>query len=211
MRLNFLFSFSLHILLFGIFFVSRPGARKFEGYPTVVPVELVKIKPVSYKAPEVEKVPPRLKEVKPKPKKLEGVTLEKPKPVKEEPPDQPVKSKPEEKAKKGKSAVSGKSVRLDVDEFPFSYYLALLQSRIQSNWEPPYQSVGTSVSKKTVIFFELQRSGQITNILVESASGDYLFDRAAVRAVTLANPLAPLPVDFPERHLGVHFEFEQGM
>ncbi|MFQ5639346.1 MAG: energy transducer TonB [bacterium] len=211
MRSNFLFSFSLHVVIFVLFFFLRPGAHKFEGYPTVVPVELVQLKPVSYRAPEVAKVQPKIKEFKPEQKKLESVTLEKKElPKEEEPPPEPkVKKPPKEEPKKGKSVVGGKSVRLDVDEFPFSYYLALLQSRIQANWEPPFRTA--AVVRKAVIYFKVHRSGQIANIVIESSSGERLFDQAAIRAVTLANPLPSLPVDFPLRSLGVHFEFEQGI
>jgi protein TonB len=206
------FSISLHVLLAAAFSLLRPGARKFEGYPTVVPVELVSVKPTSYKAPEVQKIQPKIRQVQPKPKELESVIIEKRKlPEEEEPAPKPqVKPEPkEEEPKEGKSVVGGKSVRLDVDEFPFSYYLALLQSRIQTNWEPPFRSV--TVSRKALVYFKIQRNGQITSIVLESSSGDRLFDQAAIRAVTLANPLPQLPYDFPERQLGVHFEFEQGL
>jgi TonB family protein len=210
MKLSLLFSFTLHILFFAALLISKPGNRKWEGYPTVIPVELVKIEPVSYKAPEVEKIEPRKQEVKPEPKKIEGITLEK-KPKRKERIEKPKEPETVKDSKKGKSVVGGKSVRLDVKEFPFSYYLALLQTRIQSNWEPPFQTSRKSISKRTIVYFKIQRGGQITNILIEESSGDYLFDQAAVRAVTLANPLPPLPFDFPERELGVHFEFEQGI
>lgn len=217
MKLNVLFSVSLHIILCGLFFVSRPGTRKFEGYPTVIPVQLMQLKPVAYKAPEVQRVKPRVEKPKPKPKALEGVTIEK----KRIEPEEQVEEVPKfekttslekpEKPDEGNPVASEESVRLDVEEFPFSYYLALLQSRIQSNWEPPYQSSRAGASKKAIVYFKIQRSGRITDIAIETRSGDYLFDQAAVRAVTLANPLPPLPYDFPQTSLGVHFEFEQGI
>ncbi|MCG8608440.1 hypothetical protein MJD09_26065, partial [bacterium] len=59
MKLNLLFSCFLHLALFGLFFVSKATPRKFEGYPTVVPVELIQLKPVAYEAPEVQKVQPK--------------------------------------------------------------------------------------------------------------------------------------------------------
>ncbi len=176
----------------------------------MIPVELVELKPVSFKAPEVRKVAPKLRKPKPQPKKLEGVTVEKPKVVKEEPEQRPQKQ-PEEpkKSDKGEATVGSKNIRLDAREFPFSYYLALLRSRIQSNWEPPVSSIG-GLSLKTVVYFRIRRNGQLSDIAIETRSGDYLFDQASLRAVTLANPLPPLPFDFSEPALGVHFEFEQG-
>lgn len=211
MKLNILLSLALHTLLFAALLISRPGDKKFEGYPVVMPVEIVKMEPVSYKMPEVEKLQPRVQEVKPQPKELEGVTVEK-KQVEEEPEEEPPKPvEPPKEKNEGKSTVANDKVRLDVKEFPFSYYLALLQSRIQANWEPPFNSARQAISKKAVVYFKIHRNGQVTDLRLESKSGDYLFDQAALRAVTLANPLPPLPYDFPEPSLGVHFEFEQGL
>ncbi|MFQ5604583.1 MAG: energy transducer TonB [bacterium] len=210
MKLNLVFSFSLHIVFLAALFLSRARQPKFEGYPTVVPVELVHIKPVAFTAPEAKTVQPAQKPRISVPKKLEGVTLEK-KPVqKKKKPEEPVKPEITKKTQAEQVGVKSESIRLDVKEFPFTYYLALLKSRIQSYWEPPFQSSGHTLSKKAIVFFKIARSGNITNMAVEKGSGDFLFDRAALRAVTLANPLPPLPYDFPEPALGVHFEFEQG-
>lgn len=206
---NLVLSSLLHFLFFAALFVTSSGPRKFEGYPTVMPVELVKIEPVSFKAPEVEKLEPRQSETQPQPKELEGVTIEKRKVEKKEEERPPEQKEPPKESKEGKSTVESEKVRLDVDEFPFSYYLALLRSRIQTNWEPPV-GPATDFSRVATVYFRIQRNGQVTDISIEEGSGDFLFDRAALRAVTLANPLPPLPGDFPEPSLGVHFEFEQG-
>ena len=89
MKTNVLFSLALHAVLVAALFTLRGRPDTFEGYPVVIPVEIVKMEPVSFKAPEVEKIVPRQQRVKPKPKKLEGVTVEKPKIVEEEPEEQP--------------------------------------------------------------------------------------------------------------------------
>jgi len=210
MKSNILFSFALHIIIFAALFLYRSEPRKFEGYPTVIPVELVRMEPVSFKAPEVEKLKPKQQKVKPQPKKLEGVTVEKKK-LEEEPEEQPPKqNETPEKSNEGKSTIGNEKVRLDVKEFPFSYYLSLLHSRIQVNWEPPFSSGRQSLFKKAIVYFKIQRNGKLTNLSLESKSGDSRFDQAALRAVTLASPLPPLPFDFPEPSLGVHFEFAQG-
>ena len=49
--------------------------------------------------------------------------------------------------------------------------------------------------------------GAIQAPMVESPSGNFLFDQAALRAVTQANPLPPLPDQFEDEYLGVHFSF----
>jgi|GEM_PF-3495104 len=208
MKSNVFYSFALHgIFLIGAFFL-KTQPRKFDGYPVVMPVEIVELKPVSFKAPEIKRVAARRNKPRPQPKKLEGVTVEKPKVVPEEPEErQPQQEETPDKSDEGSTTAESETVRLDAKVFPFSYYKALLRSRIRANWEPP---VGNAISKRTVVFFKIQRSGQLTNIAIEASSNDFLFDQAALRAITLANPLPPLPYDFPQRDLGVHFEFEQG-
>ena len=198
MKSNILFSFALHIIIFAAIFLYRSEPRKFEGYPTVIPVELVKLEPVSFKAPEVEKLKPKQQKVKPQPRKLEGVTVEKKK-VEEEPEEQPPKQKETlEKSNEGKSTVDSDEIQLDDRDFPFSYYLAIIRSRVQSNWEPPFHSSRQTFAKRTVIIFKIQRTGKIKDIRIAESSGDNLYDQACLRAVTLANPLPPLPFDYPK-------------
>ncbi len=237
LKLNLFYSFSLHVLFFTALFITKPGTPRFEGYPSVLPVELVgNLGPVSYQAPEGATTPASSAESQIEselePKELEGITLETKQPEKkaekaetptnkavepdfkkeDKPKDQVTTSEPVNDDPQSGIGIGGEGVRLDVKVFPFSYYLALLRSRIQGNWEPPYQAnQRVAVSRKTIVYFKIQRNGGITNILLERSSGDRLFDQAALRAVTLANPLPPLPYDFPERDLGVHFEFEQGL
>jgi hypothetical protein len=45
-------------------------------------------------------------------------------------------------------------------------------------------------------------------IALESSSGAEFFDRSATRAVTISNPLPPLPLGWTGGDLGVHFGFE---
>lgn len=209
MRTNLIYSVVLHAVLVTALLFGRSKSSKFEGYPVILPVELVTVEPVSFKTPEVEKIAPRKQQPKPQPKKLEGVTVEKKK-IEEEPEERPVEqSEKPEKSDEGKSTVGGEDIQLDVAEFPFSYYLAIIRSRIQTTWEPPVHA-RRQLAMKAVVGFRIQRNGRITDIRILQGSGDYLYDQSCLRAVTLANPLPPLPYDFPKRSLGVGFAFKQG-
>jgi len=57
------------------------------------------------------------------------------------------------------------------------------------------------------VYFRITRSGGIDAPAVETSSGNFLFDQAALRAVVQANPLPPLPAGFVDQYLGVHFSF----
>jgi TonB family protein len=118
----------------------------------------------------------------------------------------PPKKAPEPEKKAGSSA--GSSVRVDDPDFRFAYYLEIIKERVSTNWSPPPISGGGS-STSSVIYFRIAKSGGITDSKVEKKSGYDLFDKAALRAVKLCDPLPPLPAGFKSKWLGVHFEFEQ--
>ena len=61
---------------------------------------------------------------------------------------------------------------------------------------------------RVIVLFEIQRDGQIREPTVERSSGNNLYDQAAIRAVTEASPLPPLPPEFKASSLRVHFGFE---
>ncbi len=89
-------------------------------------------------------------------------------------------------------------------DFPFAYYAEQLQSLIGANWLKPEAPSGTAC----VVSFHIQRSGQVTDVKVETPSGLGFYDRAATRSVYSANPLPPLPPEFRGDVLGVHIRFQ---
>lgn len=91
---------------------------------------------------------------------------------------------------------------LDVD-FPFAFYVEQLLNLIGANWLKPEVADGTTA----VVSFRIERDGRITEVRLMTPSGVGVYDRAAVRAVYSANPLPPLPPEFPGEHVGVHLRF----
>ncbi|HWN81750.1 MAG TPA: energy transducer TonB, partial [Candidatus Udaeobacter sp.] len=85
----------------------------------------------------------------------------------------------------------------------FGYYRVAIQNRIGSNWSPAFVS-GEAV---TIVYFRVIRSGQIVGARVEKSSGIQFFDQTALRAVLASSPLPPLPAQFPEDAVGIHFRF----
>jgi TonB family protein len=96
-------------------------------------------------------------------------------------------------------------ISLDGQDFPYSYYIATMRRKVAALWDVP----GTAVTqqKHCQVHFRVLRSGAIQSPYIETPSGDFLFDQAAVRAVVQASPLPPLPGGFTEDYLGVHFSF----
>ena len=79
-----------------------------------------------------------------------------------------------------------------------------LQALIGANWLKPDAPAGTVC----VVTFRIQRSGQVTDVKIETPSGLAFYDRAASRSIYSANPLPPLPPEFRRDELGVHIRFQ---
>ena len=85
---------------------------------------------------------------------------------------------------------------------PISYVVAGILAYFV--WQVP----GTqSESKYCRVYFRVGRNGSIESPAVETSSGNFVFDQAALRAVVQASPLPPLPGGFADDYLGVHFSF----
>ncbi len=118
------------------------------------------------------------------------------------------KGKVEAPAAPATSLPGGGSATLGVDatDFTFSYYLVTVQNNIAKEWDPPAGIVPEG-GLFAVIYFQIERDGRIVRPEVETSSGVPLFDETARRAVQRA-VLPPLPSEFNEERLGVHFQFE---
>ena len=98
-------------------------------------------------------------------------------------------------------------VSVDAQDFAFTYYLMLVRNRIAQNWSPPAGLTSAS-PVEAVVAFRIERDGAVAALRLESASAMEFFDRSALRAVMLSDPLPPLPLGFGGASLGVHFGFQ---
>lgn len=88
-------------------------------------------------------------------------------------------------------------------------YLALVQNKISSQWvAPPVGLTGQRL--QVIIRFRLDRSGTVTDVVIEQTSGNDYYDMAGQRAVLKAGPLPPFPRNVSERSLDAHFSFTVG-
>lgn len=91
----------------------------------------------------------------------------------------------------------------------FNQYLALVQNKISSQWAAP--PVGLAGQRLQVIIrFHLDRSGAVSNVVIEQTSGNEYYDLAGQRAVLKASPLPPFPRNMSEHSLDAHFTFTVG-
>jgi periplasmic protein TonB len=100
------------------------------------------------------------------------------------------------------SAQGAGAMTLDVTDFPFAYYLASVQRKINERWEERAQP-----GRQPVAVFEIGRNGQISKLAIEKSSGNPYYDQQALRAISEANPLPALPAEYPEAMLRIHIGF----
>jgi TonB family protein len=82
-------------------------------------------------------------------------------------------------------------------------YVVLMLERIRANW---IQNQGTA--GQVIVKFTIERSGQLTNVAVETSTGQTILELAAQRAVLVTKQLPPLPAQYPNPTLGVHLNFQ---
>lgn len=191
LRLPLLVSLAVHLT-----FITFTSIRFHRTVYINIPIELMIYNPpaaapaaVPEKKTEEVAIP---KKTKPLPAKKKAVIKEtgkdaKPAPVPEPPrPLQP-----------------SNQLTLDTVRFPFAYYTNTIVRKIGRNW----QWSSEFGRLKAVVYFRIQRNGELGKLEIRSGSGDKLFDQQAIRAVSLASPFPPLPEGYEEDALGVFFEF----
>jgi TonB family protein len=105
---------------------------------------------------------------------------------------------------KGDTPTMG-GVSIDGGDFPFSSYISRMRQKIATTWEVPPGTEG--LERSAVVYFRIARDGSVSSVTVEKGSGLQLFDRSCQRAVIEAAPMAPLPREYSDSYIGVHFSF----
>lgn len=107
----------------------------------------------------------------------------------------------------GDGGVYKGSLFLD-NKFPFTSYALRIRDKIGANWKPVGGYLAPEGEKRVVVTFKILKDGRISDLQVEKPSGISFLDQSALRAVFNAQPFPPLPSDFNQESLGVHFGFE---
>lgn len=102
--------------------------------------------------------------------------------------------------------VSSPSVTATDTDFPFSWYLSLVEGKIISNWRPRQLGFGRRAVVSCAVHFNIARNGSVTSVTLVRNSGVGVYDREALRAVQTSR-LPPLPPDYRASNLGVTFVF----
>jgi TonB family protein len=95
---------------------------------------------------------------------------------------------------------AGIDARRDVD---IGSYLQQLQQQVRQQWIPGI----TQSSHRTVVYFVVSRSGQVSGLRIARPSGSNAIDRAALSAIQRAAPFAPLPTGYSSNYINIQFTF----
>jgi TonB family protein len=88
---------------------------------------------------------------------------------------------------------------LDVANFCCPDYLATMIDLINRNWSSKQGARGTTLLK-----FDIERDGRITNVAVERSSGVQALDYFSQRSLALTRQLPPLPAAYTGERLTLH-------
>jgi TonB family protein len=193
-------SFILHIVVFSAIFIS--GRAHFKPIPRT---EVIKVSLAPLPQPKViqEQVPEESKEIVEE--KIEEKAPPKKEEKKAEPPKKPAEKPSEQVVKKGLPDIKPKIYTGSGRGFTYSYYLNILLNKIGGNWHNPFK--GKDVIMKSIVYFEVDKNGNIYSIRIEEDSGNDLYNETAMRAVIATKTLPPLPEEFSDDYLKVHLEF----
>jgi protein TonB len=100
----------------------------------------------------------------------------------------------------------GALVGLDADDVQFAWYRDSITAAFRSQWRRPIVS-GQVDPIEVRLTFEILRDGSVHQLQVDQSSGLAVFDRAALRAVSDAAPLPPLPGNWREPTLHATWVF----
>jgi protein TonB len=83
-----------------------------------------------------------------------------------------------------------------------------LRRKVSDNWLKYEVDPRISDARRVYIYFEVNRSGQPTNIRVEQSSGIPSLDQSAVRALQRIDTFGPLPAGYSGNYVAVEFWFD---
>ena len=122
--------------------------------------------------------------------------------------DRPPESRPTSGATQGLptgSPAGTGALTVNATDFPYAWYLRQVVQKVEAEWKR--QNRLSEPSQRPLLYFEIQRNGQIGLPKLKESSGNASYDQAALRAVVDASPFPPLPQDWSRPSLGIDLRF----
>src|SRR5579875_2437170 len=87
----------------------------------------------------------------------------------------------------------------------YAYYLRIVGQIVAQNWYTQEADPTTSVGKRVVVLFDINRDGVPQNIRIETKSGSPSLDASALHAIQRSESFGPLPAG---DHITVEYAFD---
>ncbi len=87
-----------------------------------------------------------------------------------------------------------------------AFWAGRVRRIVEAQWNPP-EGIDVRGRVKTVIGFQVSRTGQVSGVEVTEGAGNALLDELAKRTILRVEQLPPIPESFPGEVLRVSYEF----
>jgi colicin import membrane protein len=105
----------------------------------------------------------------------------------------------------GDSDREGTRTGVNKDYSPMEIYQAEVAVKMKRNWAFSPELAGGGKGLETRLVIKILPEGSIADVWYEKRSGNAYLDESAYKTVMKANPLPPLPKDYPHYHLVLGF------
>jgi protein TonB len=181
---------------------ASPAVAPPQPAAPVTPAEGVRVETsVPERTPEpVKKSPPE----EPEPRPREAATP----PPQSAPPSPPAETQPAPGEAGGGSGVTGATIEAmeGAGDFELGWYKASVTAALFGQWRKPILE-GMTEPREVRVTFDILRDGRVADARIDESSGVPSLDRSALRAVTDASPLPPLPASWSENRMSAGFVF----
>ena len=100
----------------------------------------------------------------------------------------------------------------DVQGVDFRPYLTRLLFTVKRNWMSVWpESARSGRRGKVAVQFSIGRDGTVQKVVFATQSGADALDRAAIAAISMSTPFAPLPAEFKGERVVLQFNFAYNM
>ena len=90
----------------------------------------------------------------------------------------------------------------------FPWYVRVIQTKVAGHWLKPEQDPHVQSASRLCLNFDIDRSGQPSNVRIAQSSGVPSLDQSALRAVKGVSTFGPLPPAYEKDKVSVLFWFD---
>ncbi len=108
----------------------------------------------------------------------------------------------------GGGAGDGQGGSSDGKEFPFAWYLDLVQNKITMNWKEPAKPLIKDGNLFAIVSFVIRKDGSVKEVTLTERSTFDVLNQSVMDAVQASIPLPPLPQNFQDDELTIKIKFE---